>query len=789
MRGLSPFIGSLVAALSTLALTSGCALEQAPTPDTAAAPAPTLALEELHQHHDHERQPTLIIRDGAIEPSLRREDDITSLSSVKPFRHIGLLLDGLDPRALELRTRSVEGVWSVWRPIELTWSEGLHHVGRALLLEPSVEVELRGGDGLTSVSAQLYDQWPQQPNRLARDLPLVALPSRDGVRVQALAPANLVIPRAEWGARDPGKICGDVVAPYRMSIHHTASPDSDGGDPAARMRQMQAYHIDSNGWCDIGYHFVVSQSGKLYQGRSDEQRPGAHVGNQNAGNIGISFIGNYQVDQPPQAQLDAAASLMKWVKDTYNIPWDRDAIRGHRQWPGQSTSCPGDNLLAKIDDLMAKATDSAPKTYPVEVKVNYLGAALKDQHNQGTSAALKDVLPGDTFQAELSISNRSDTALRAVKLGYWFEQPFISATGYTIQTDHPAKDGKTWMTNDADAAPENPAKESMGQSGELVMYAFGPGETKRVLVELRAEEYSLGLADHPDVRMWVKHIEDLYGEQAEFNQPPAINKTGDQPLQAYAQLDVLDSDQWQFDGGEELDTESWSECDPGAQADQLINNTQEGALSLHVTGDDSCLLSPSWTKVDADRYDQLVLRLRAHDGQHALALYWAKDGEPLSETRKLRILGKGDGQFNTYVIPMSAHEAWSGTIKTLRIDPLEGAKPKAEASGWYDIDAIFFQSSADKTTSAPSEAFVAQAQEALFDGTLPSDPSDPNQPDPELPGERPVDPTAADDITVQDGCTTAPGAPTPAGSSWLVSLLALAMIGARRFGPRNRRRR
>ena len=57
---------------------------------------------------------------------------------------------------------------------------------------------------------------------LARDLPRVAWrPS-----AAALAPSDLVVGREGWGARDPGKICGSVVEPYRVSVHHTASPET-----------------------------------------------------------------------------------------------------------------------------------------------------------------------------------------------------------------------------------------------------------------------------------------------------------------------------------------------------------------------------------------------------------------------------------------------------------------------------------------------------------------------------------------------------------------------------------
>ncbi len=41
--------------------------------------------------------------------------------------------------------------------------------------------------------------------------------------------------------------------PY-LFIHHTVTPEEDNlDDCAARVRSIQDYHMDTNGWSDIGY--------------------------------------------------------------------------------------------------------------------------------------------------------------------------------------------------------------------------------------------------------------------------------------------------------------------------------------------------------------------------------------------------------------------------------------------------------------------------------------------------------------------------------------------------------
>ena len=789
----------------SLSMGAGCGVdEEAPlTQDKPAkgiqTPAPEAArIAKLDDHagHDHTLGIRQIIRDAHQQPGDIPSDASTHLTFERPIMQVGLWLDGDAPESLEYRVRGLDGVWSSWSSPEVTWSEEIFHVARAILTEPAVEIEFRGGASLTSASAEFYHEVLANPDRLAVDLPLetaedTGTPQLDDgdlrTRSQKIAPASLVISRANWGARSPNKICGSVVNPYRMSIHHTASPDSDGGDPAARMRQMQAFHMDSRGWCDIGYHFVVSQSGKLYQGRSDERRPGAHVGNQNAGNIGISFIGNYQSAQPPQTQLDAASRLMAWIKDTYDIPWNRNSIKGHREWPGQTTSCPGSNLLAKIDTLMNQAANGgAQEKYDVPIKVSWV-EGTGNVHEQGSGANIADIFPGQKFQAEIRVTNNNSQPLRGVQLGYLIENPHIVATNYTIQTDHPAKDKQSWMVNSADDAPENPERDALGKKGVLTMHAFGAGETKRVLIDLQAKHYSVGAVDHPDVRGWIKHIDDVYGEQNNWNEEPAVMKT-EKLIQDYAQIDVLSYDEWQFDGGEQEDTEGWSMCE-GASIDKFKTNPSVGALASHITGDSACVQAPSWAKIDAGRWDQLVLRARAHDGEHTKAIYWARAGEQFSEDRVVYFKDPGDGEFNAMVVPMREHPQWQGEVTALRIDLLKGEAPGAEASGWSDIDALFFQSSQESKTNSRREEFVATPAVTLLEVGGMDGGDVIVEPDPEVDpgngGGQDQDPagdekTEDTQIAVNNGGCSSTGGQEPTGSgSWLL-LLAGGLIFARR---------
>lgn len=695
-----------------------------------------------------------------------------------PFQQVSWMMDASDVSELAYRTQDQDNNWSDWKPVEITWNEGYAYNALIRLDQPTNVIEMRGGEFIETAEFEFYpvvmarevfitateeDEIPSPINGL--DQPS---PDQDDLRSiqQHVAPSTLVIPRASWNALKPAQVCGSVVKPYRMTIHHTYSPSNDGPDPAARMRGMQNYHMNNLGWCDIGYHFVVSQSGKIYQGRSRSNRPGAHTGNQNSGNVGISFIADFTTQTPSSTQLNAGAKITRWVHDTHGVPLNRTVFKGHREWPGQSTTCPGNSMMNRLQNILDLAKGNPPVnpeptiTYKTDVKTNFL--KLENFYTQGSSANIPDALVGQKFQAEILLHNQSNGVIRGVQLNYFIESPYLTATNYVIQTDHPAKDRKTWVTNDANDVATNPAKNAMGTSGTLTMNAFSAGETKRVLIDLQATRYSIGQADHPDVRGWISNIDSVY-KQAGWNDAPSLNKlTG--TTKAFAQLDVLSTQEWQFASTKNADDlEGWT--GRGAEHfDQLRQNLNAAMLAQHITGNDSGIVSPAWTSIDADKFDQLVFHARSHDGNHTKAIYWARDGESFSEDRVIRFEALGDGETHPYVIPMASHPQWNGTITQLRIDQLDKQAPVEGDSGWYDLANIYFQSSTDQKTNSATSTFESTPPvQILTEGNEEPETPDPTPTPEPSPGpdiEKPVEPETpaldgpGDGVTVNSGCST-----------------------------------
>ena len=130
--------------------------------------------------------------------------------------------------------------------------------------------------------------------------------------------------------------------PRFIIIHHGAGPW--GFD------QVNKHHTDKWGFVSslgfgIGYQYFISYSGRVYQGRVDNEE-GAHCIMFNKQSIGICLQGNMEIEEPTLAQLTALEKLVKEKKERYNIK----VINGHRDF--SSTSCPGRNVYNFISNLI-----------------------------------------------------------------------------------------------------------------------------------------------------------------------------------------------------------------------------------------------------------------------------------------------------------------------------------------------------------------------------------------------------------------------------------------------------
>jgi hypothetical protein len=677
-----------------------------------------------HEGHEHG---LIVAWDSAddLSTALDAGDGMLHFDTPQGVEQLGFMFDADHDVLLEATGFTLAGERLGPMPVDVTWSEGALHAGRLLFGQPVAQVEISGALGLDALRVELLEETRANPELpTAAQLPFVEESPRVlvgddlGQVSQGATLPSFVVTRSAWGARNPSAVCGDAHTPSMITIHHTVTPTAESDVPA-RMRQTQAYHIDSNGWCDIGYHFLIGQDGRVYQGRSSEERTGAHAGGANFNNVGVSYLGTYTTDVPNDSMFTAGAQIVRWLSDTFGITLNRQNVKGHREVGTTSTECPGNALYPRIQRIIDEAlgggtTPDPDPTYAVTLDARWSG--LSDIWTGGSSAGVSDAFPDDRVVVEFLLTNNSPEPIRGVELGYFFENPWLTPVDWKIESDYPAYDRATWAVNSADSSPSNPARDALGGTGFLVMDAFSPRETKRVTITLKVGDPSIGRVDQPDARVWLRNITGIYGPQTDFFTAPSNNSLG-RNVNDYVELDILSTDAWFFDEtGSDADIEGWSVADSSMV--EAAQQNGEGMLAIQARGPAPSVESPAWTELDADRFTELVVASRSHDGARTMQLYWARSGQEWNASRSVQFAAAGDSSIQQVRALLGEHPEWYGTITALRLVPAIAAPVGATDRRWHDVDYLYFQNDAGETSDPRVRASTAPATETTWpDGT------------------------------------------------------------------------
>lgn len=218
--------------------------------------------------------------------------------------------------------------------------------------------------------------------------------------------------RADWGAdenlRFGATSGGGSVESWpaqfhpvqTLTVHHTAGANDDN-DPAATVRAIYRYHAVDRGWGDVGYQYLVDESGVIYEGRwsgsasrscttaggdgadfghettdldqdgvIDEMVTGAHVAGWNSGNMGIALLGTFTAVDPKAAAVAGLEDLLTelsvrhgldpvgtvgYVNPVNGTTRTVASIPAHRDW--EATQCPGDRLHAQLPSIRQRVAD------------------------------------------------------------------------------------------------------------------------------------------------------------------------------------------------------------------------------------------------------------------------------------------------------------------------------------------------------------------------------------------------------------------------------------------------
>ncbi|NBC18705.1 MAG: T9SS type A sorting domain-containing protein [Bacteroidetes bacterium] len=263
------------------------------------------------------------------------------------------------------RIQRADGDWTAWQPLYIVRSytdDAFLAAYRGDEVVPATRFELRfdlsNEATLTLLAAGVFDTRKDEGTP-----PPDAAEAPDKTTQQyRIVPPDLH-PRAEWNAEPFRGTPIPLARPNytRMTFHHAAGFGATTyQEGLEQVKRIQDFHQNGRGWSDIGYHFVLDESGRVYQGRPfgnettrfEDGPPlvqGAHVGGANTGNIGVCMLGCYHppastsnfpcTDRMSDSMADSAAVMFAFLSERYSV--EPSELYGHRDLG--STACPGDN--------------------------------------------------------------------------------------------------------------------------------------------------------------------------------------------------------------------------------------------------------------------------------------------------------------------------------------------------------------------------------------------------------------------------------------------------------------
>lgn len=155
-------------------------------------------------------------------------------------------------------------------------------------------------------------------------------------------------------------------------VHHTATAN-DVQDWPAVVRTIWNFHAFTNGWRDLGYHYLIDPNGVIYEGRAGgDGAAGIHFSCANTGTLGMALLGNFMSQPPTPAALASLKQLLAQKLDALHLEPTTSSyhpstglllprIAGHREANASKlghvcagTECPGDALYALLPALRAE---------------------------------------------------------------------------------------------------------------------------------------------------------------------------------------------------------------------------------------------------------------------------------------------------------------------------------------------------------------------------------------------------------------------------------------------------
>ncbi len=290
-----------------------------------------------------------------------------NLKKPKPFISSYTVWQGenLDYRMMNLSYRTSKNgkSWSDWKPavfdghLEQTSERVVSKMEfldkRAKYIQYKVSLK-NGKKNVTISTTRLYHY---SPGETSKKIQKQIRESADKATKAACTKPS-VIGRSQWGAIPRGGAATSTVS--HLIVHHEFGSNTSS-DWAARVRSIQNFHINGNGWSDIGYNFLVDPNGVVYEGRAGgDNAIGAHFCGRNRNTMGVCMLGDYSTVTPTTATQNSLKRLLAWKADKeninplgssfhYSVNRALTHISGHRD--AGCSACPGNGGYATLGGI------------------------------------------------------------------------------------------------------------------------------------------------------------------------------------------------------------------------------------------------------------------------------------------------------------------------------------------------------------------------------------------------------------------------------------------------------
>lgn len=227
----------------------------------------------------------------------------------------------------------------------------------------------------------------------------------------------------------------------KIIIHHTAKISSGiltKDDAIKEIQDIYKYHTVKRWWWDIWYNFLIDPMGNIYEWRAWwEWVIWAHAKWNNSPSIGISLMGNFEIEKPSAKAIESLIRLStvlakkykinpkytttyhKDIKDFpyiesqkwFSIAWHKDA------W---STACPGKNLyniFPYIRDEVYKWLNTYDLLNTNISEVKKISDKLVDYISNRWQVKSKL-----TYEWVVSLREQMKNSIEEMKEKYWFKK-------------------------------------------------------------------------------------------------------------------------------------------------------------------------------------------------------------------------------------------------------------------------------------------------------------------------------------------------------------------------------